>query len=132
MAIIVLNLLAFITDQKTVTNYFFTNYILYVIFGVFLISPIFTFYRIKKLYNSNIIFQENLEYILNNESIHIHGDTVESTQKWSRFFKIKETKSFFMLYQGEGVATLLDKKMFNNDDLQEFRRFIKSLKVKKE
>ncbi|GEM_PF-1438507 len=132
VAVIVLNLLAFITDQKTVSNNPFTNYILYLIFGIFLMSPIFTFYRIKKLYETNKIFQENLVYSLNNESIQIHGGTVDSIQKWSHFFKIKETTDFFMLYQSAGLATLLDKKMFNNGDLEEFRRFIESIKVIKE
>ena len=132
LAVIVLNLLAFLTDQKTVTNYFTTNYVLYLIFGIFLLSPLFTFYTIKKQYDTNKIFQENLAYSLNNESIHIQGNTVDSIRKWNHFFKIKETKSFFMFYQGAGVATLLDKKMFNNGDLDEFRRFIRSIKVVKE
>ena len=132
MAVILLNLFAFITDQKTVTNYFYTNYFLLIIFGIFMLSPFFTFYKIKKQYHTNKIFQEILEYSLNNESIHIKGDTVNSTQKWSHFFKIKETKNFFMLYQGAGMATLLDKKMFNNRDLEEFRKFVKSIKAIRE
>jgi hypothetical protein len=37
-----------------------------------------------------------------------------------------------MLFQGASVATLLDKKMSNNGDLEEFRRLIKSTKVVKE
>jgi hypothetical protein len=35
-----------------------------------------------------------------------------------------------MFYQGEKVATLLDKKMFSDTELMEFEVFMKSLNVK--
>lgn len=36
-----------------------------------------------------------------------------------------------MFYQGKMVATLLEKKMFSENELQEFNEFIRSLNVKR-
>ena len=130
--ILILNLLAIITNKQSYSNYFDPNYFLCIIFGIFFLSPLFTINRIKKIYKTNKIFHEKLDYTITNESIQIKGESVDSTQKWTHFFKIKETKSFFMLYQGTMVATLLDKKMFNVSDLEEFRRFLKSIHVVQE
>lgn len=96
------------------------------ILGLFLF-PTLMLIHIKKLYRTNRIFQEQLNYKLTNDSIHIKGETVDSIQKWTRFYKVKETKVFFMFYQGEGIATLLDKKMFTDNELTHFKRFICSL-----
>ena len=105
------------------------NFILFILLGFF-ISPIIVVWQSKKNYRTNRIFQEQLDYKLTNDSIHIKGETINSVQKWTGFYKKKETKSFFMFYQGEGVATLLDKKMFSDKELTDFRQFIRSLNLK--
>ena len=102
----------------------------FLILGI-LLSPILTLVQTKKLYQTNRVFQEQLKYTLTNDSIHTKGKTFDSTQKWTGFYKIQETKSFFMLYQSERVATLLDKKMFSDNELNEFKQFIQSLNIQK-
>jgi len=87
--------------------------------------------QIKKDYQTNALLLGELNYRLTNDTIHIKGETVDSVQKWTRFYKIKETKSFFMFYQGEGIATLLDKKMFTDDELVDFRQFVGALNLKR-
>ena len=124
--------MTFFLNQDSATNSNVPFYSVFIILGVFLITPLLTLYQIKKLYQTNKIFQKPLDYLLNNESIHIKGETVDSIQKWSHFFKIKETSDFFMLYQGKMIATLLDKKMFSDSELAEFKRFIKSINVIRE
>jgi hypothetical protein len=105
------------------------NIIFLVLLGFF-ISPILIIWQSKKNYRTNRIFQEHLNYKLTNDTIHIKGETVDSVQKWTGFYKKRETKSFFMFYQGEGIATLLDKKMFSDKELTDFRQFIRSLNLK--
>jgi uncharacterized membrane protein YcgQ (UPF0703/DUF1980 family) len=99
---------------------------------VLLVTPITMFYQTKKLYNTNSNFKEALTYYLTNASIQIIGNTVNSTQQWSHFVKIKETKNFFLLYHGAQVATLLEKKMFSEQELAEFNAFLKSLSILRE
>jgi len=104
----------------------YLNIIMFLFLGV-LVSPILILLQVKKNYRTNRIFQEQLNYELTTDSIRMKGETVDSIQKWTGFYKVKETKSFFMLYQGEGVATLLDKKMFTDNELANFKQFIRSL-----
>ena len=112
------------------SNVLESSYLYLILFLGFFISPILVLWQSKKNYRTNRIFQEQLNYKLTNDSIRIKGETVDSVQKWTGFYKKKETKSFFMFYQGEGVATLLDKKMFSDKELTDFRQFIRSLNLK--
>lgn len=132
LGIMILFALTLLTTKSNAQNHLDSNYFIYIILGVVILSPIFTLFQIKKIYKSNKIFHEHLDYFLTNESIQIKGETVDSIQKWTHFFKAKETKIFFMFYHGEMVAILLDKKMFNIGDIEEFRRFIKSLNLIRE
>ena len=101
-------------------------------FSVIIFIPFLILYRTKNTYKTSKIFNENIIYSIDNESIRMKGDTFESDVKWNHFYKIKETKNFFMLYQGKITANLLDKKMMAVNDVEEFRDFIKSLNVNKE
>lgn len=132
LGVLFLFTLTFLTSKGNAQNHLDSNYFIFIILGFVTLSPIFTLYQIKKIYKSSKIFYEHIDYFLTNESIQIKGETVDSIQKWTHFFKIKETKNFFMLYHGEMVAILLDKKMFNISDIEEFRRFTKSLNVIRE
>lgn len=109
----------------------FYYYSFFVILLILIFSHIYIILHVRKQYSTNIIFKDKLEYHLTNESLHIKGDSFESTQKWARFYRIKETKTFFMFYQGEMLATLIDKKMFTVNELLEFQQFIKSLNIPK-
>lgn len=131
LGILLLFSLTFVVNRENMMNQLDSNYFIFIIIGVFLLSPFFTLIQIKRLYNTNSIFKEELNYILTNDSIQIKGETVDSTQKWTHFYQIRETKKFFMFYHGKMIATLIDKKMFLENDLQEFQRFTKSLKLKR-
>ena len=121
----------FIINRAYMINNIDSYLFVFIFYGVYLLSPVFNILQIRKLYNSNKNFQEPLNYILTNESINIKGNTIESTLKWTHFIQIKETKNFFLFYTGKSVATLLDKKMFSESDLQEFHNFFKSLNNKR-
>jgi Ca2+/Na+ antiporter len=109
--------------------------IMYLIIPWFLICfilPIFVLRNTKRIYQTNKIFQEQLNYKLTNDAIHITGDTIDSIQKWKNFYEMKETKVFFVFYQDKThiTGTFLDKKMFTNDELTTFKQFIRSLNLK--
>jgi len=104
-----------------------TNLILFLLFICFiLLIPILR--RSKKIYRT---FHGQLNYKLTNETIQITTETTNSISKWTSFYKVKETKDFFMFYQSAGIATLLYKKMFTDEDLTNFKQFICSLNLKK-
>ena len=105
-----------------------------ILFGLFfiLILPILIIINIKKLYQTNKILHEQLNYKLTNDSIHITGEISNSIQKWTSFYKFKETKKFFMFFQGKGIAVLLDKRMFTDNELIDFQKFTCSLDLQRD
>ncbi len=113
-------------DQRVDTEFSFLPFLL---IGVFIGTPLLIHVQAKKFYNTNSIFREPLDYHITNECLKIKGTTVDSTQFWSHFFKLKQTKQFVLLYHGENVATLLDKKMFEPEQLSEFLIFTQSLNL---
>ncbi|MFZ4399464.1 MAG: YcxB family protein [Bacteroidales bacterium] len=129
IGIFLLIMITNIFNQNSSESYSGVRLFVLIFIGVVLITPILTLIRIKKVYDTHTVFKEHLNYHLSNESIHIKGESVDAIQKWNHFYKIKETTNFFMLYSGNMVATLLDKKMFKANEIDEFRRFIKSLNV---
>jgi len=86
----------------------------------------------KNTYQTNKMFHEQLSYTLDNEAVHAKGKTIESTVLWTWYYKIKETKNFFLLYHDKTLATFLPKKAFKTGDIELFRKFVKSLNLKVE
>jgi hypothetical protein len=98
---------------------------------VFLLVPLFSIAQLHKNYNSNKALNSHLTYNLNNTSLIIDGESVNAILYWNHFHKVKETRNFFLLYQGEGIATFIDKKLFTKSELVTFRRFLKSLSLRR-
>jgi hypothetical protein len=132
IVIIPFSLISFFDGASNVFVFDFGHLLFALVVLFFLFYPFLTLIGIKNTYKTNKLFQEQLTYSLDNESIRIKGDAVDTTQKWTRYYKIKETKEFFVLYQDKIVANFLDKKMLTDSELIEFRKFIQSLNVKKE
>lgn len=97
-----------------------------ILLGLSLI-PVLIIYQTKRIYNTSKIFHEQIIYNLTNISIKIKGESFDSEVKWAHYYKIKETKDFFILYQGKLIGNLLQKKSMNDTEINEFRLFIKSL-----
>ena len=104
-------------------------FIIFLLF-FFICYPAIVLMRVKRVYKTSRLFKEEVNYKLTDETIHITGETFESTQTWEGFYKMKETNNFFMFYQTVGIVTLLDKKMFTSEELANFKTFIYSLNLK--
>jgi hypothetical protein len=132
LGILLLSLLSFWTNTSLWYKLTNPHYLLFIYPIVIMLVPVFILFQIKKYYKSNKTIQEKLDYNISNDSIQIKGQTVDSLLKWEHFSKIKETKNFFVLYQGKMISTLIDKKMFKDSDLEDFKVFIKSINFKRE
>jgi|JI9StandDraft_1071089.scaffolds.fasta_scaffold35314_3 hypothetical protein len=87
-----------------------------------------TLRSIKKQYRDSAYLQHQLHYTLENATFRIHGETFDSTLQWTHFTKVKETKNFFLFFQGR-VANFIPKNMFSETELIEFKSFINSLNI---
>lgn len=131
LGIMLLSSLSILWNKEDLMNQADSNYYIFISLGVLLLFPFIILFQIKRIYRTSKLFHQKLNYSLTNDSIRITGETVDSTQRWTHFYQIRETKRFFMFYQGNMVATLLEKKMFSENELQEFSEFIRSLNVKR-
>lgn len=95
---------------------------------LFVLIPFSIFFQSKKQYESNKYFHQELSYQLSNEHLAIQGDSIEVKIKWSYFIKLEDLGDFYILYQTNSLATILDKRLFKENDLIEFNEFIRSLK----
>lgn len=104
-----------------------------VIFVIVFVIFLFVYLLIwtKKIYKTNKVFHGQNNYKLTNETLQITGETFDSTNKWTSFYKFKETKTFFIFYHDNAVANFIDKKMFAYDELAAFKQFICSLNLKR-
>jgi len=105
-----------------------SNFIIFL--GLICFPLIVVLIQSKRVYRTNKPLQEQLNYKLTNESVHIKGESFDSTQKWTTFYKMKETSVFFVFYQSVGSALLIDKRMFTDTELADFKQFIRSLNLK--
>jgi hypothetical protein len=130
--LILLNIINIFT--KSNISYIYQDFIFPMILciSVVLFIPLIVYYKTRQIYKSSELFHENINYSLDNNSVKMNGETFDSELKWTHFYKIKETKNFFMLYHGKTIATLLGKNSMNNVDVVEFKLFIKSLKMNQE
>jgi uncharacterized membrane protein YhaH (DUF805 family) len=129
ICIFILLLLSFLSNSQ---NWKDQNEMLLPVFifiCMFMLSPFIALMQVRKIYLTSKMFHEQLQYDLKNESIHIKGETFDSTLSWDHFYRIRETDQFFLLFHGKAVAMLLDKKMFKREELDEFRKFTLSLKL---
>ncbi len=106
-----------------------TIWVVFFIFAGIVATPLLVLYQTKKAFKTNKIFKEEVLYNFNNDAVEFKGKSFNSTIAWSHFIKIKETKTFFMLYQDNIVANLIDKKMLTENEITELRKFITSLNV---
>lgn len=94
--------------------------------------PLALLYNIKKQYQKSRLFHEEIHYYINNESIQLKSETIDANLKWVHYHKVKESKHFFLFYQSHTAVTVIDKGMFAEEELQDFKKFIQSLAIKKE
>lgn len=120
-------ILTLLINSINISDHSNTIFFVIIVLVVFMLTPFFSIIQAKKLYKRNKIFQGKLDYHLRNNSIEIKGETVNSVQYWSHFHKIKESTGFFLFYQDDHVATLVNKNMFTATDLNVFRQFIKTI-----
>jgi hypothetical protein len=99
---------------------------------IFILILILVLRRTRNNYQTNKMFHEQINYTLDNTAIHSKNESIDSTVLWTRYYKIKETKNFFLLYPDKTVVSLLPKKAFKAEELEAFRKFAKSLPLRVE
>ncbi len=96
--------------------------------GMTVLVPGFTIWKTKRIYDSNIRFKEEMVYTFDETWIQVKGESFESKLTWEKMYKIKETKSWFLIYQNKIAANVIPKKGMNAQQLKQLRSLIKNKK----
>ena len=103
------------------------SYFLSFVITLFIIFPLYSgFRKAKNTYQTKDSFREELNYVLNRETIHIAGKTTYYSFSWTNFCKIKETKVFLVLFTNTDKASafFLPKKALKKEELELLRKWL--------
>ncbi|WP_152973332.1 YcxB family protein [Lacinutrix mariniflava] len=101
---------------------------LYLLYPVLLI--LLTRYSTKKSLKNNYRLKEDFRYIFNNEYFRELGETFDLKHKWGKLLKIKEKEDYFLIYQNKNRANIISKNSFNENQLSDFKKLLKTLDIK--
>ncbi|WP_299252349.1 YcxB family protein [uncultured Cytophaga sp.] len=96
------------------------------LFLIVIVQPSIIFILTLRNYNSSNYLQESLEMEITSNEIMITGISFYMEIKWVKFFKIVETKSWFLMYQNSLSAIIIHKKYLS--DMDTFRKIVKNIK----
>ena len=94
---------------------------------ILLISPNVLVLISLRSYSTNPTLQQSRTYIFAEDCIIVKGLGFESTFKWEYIIKLKETKTFLLLFSSKKSAQFIEKNKLTKPELD----FIKSKVVKK-
>ncbi len=92
--------------------------------------PIRVYLKMKKEFYTNKNLQERILYEFYKEKIDITGETFQSEISWTNIHRVKELKNWFLIYQSNNLANLVQKKNFTREEIIELRNFITQNNVK--
>jgi hypothetical protein len=90
----------------------------------FLLIPLLTLSQAKKFYESNKALNEKIAYTIDNEKVTIQGESFNAECNWDHFIKMKETKGFFMLFEGNTTAMLINKAALDQEQTKNLRALL--------
>lgn len=89
--------------------------------------PGLIFWNAKRTFNANARFNESIYYTFDNTWIELKGESFESKFTWKKILKVKETKSWFLIFSNKVVANIIPKKGMTNEEILVLRKIIKSV-----
>lgn len=107
------------------------NYWMWLVFGIMMtfLMPYSIYSSAKKIFASNKRMTEEITYSLSKDDITFTGESFTSTISWSKTFKIKEVKYFFLVYESHQVANFISKATLTEKDLADLRNILKATVV---
>ena len=131
---IIISLVGILMIAVSVAYYFgFDKYIkekptLQLLFGVYVLVffPGFLYYQARRSFNTKSRLWERVTYEFTDEKIDIFGESFSSEIPWDKVYRVEELKNWILLYQTKLQANLIPKESFVDDQLEEFRKMIRS------
>lgn len=104
---------------------YFSSPLFFVIFAFLL--PIIIFFNAKRAFTSSSRITEYITYRFEKQWIFLKGQSFETKMSWDKIVKVKETKSWFLIYQTKYLANLIPKTEMTNQQIIEMRDILRSI-----
>jgi hypothetical protein len=78
--------------------------------------PISIYRSSRSSYESSKTVHEHLFYTFSPQGVEVRGETVNFSIQWRSLFKIRETRSWFLLYTNKQSAMLIPKSSFTSEE----------------
>jgi hypothetical protein len=88
-------------------------------------------YNNSKRLIKNYRLSENIEFIFNKDFFEEKGETFDIKHYWEKLYKVKECKSYFLIYQNKNLANIIPKTKITNNQYNELKELFNSLNIKK-
>ncbi len=97
--------------------------------GIYLLflSEITAKFQVPNIIKTKNAFTEQVRVKIDKSAFRITGETSDSQIKWDKFAEIVETKEFFLLKASDGIANILPKRAFTEEDNARFKILLSSL-----
>jgi YcxB-like protein len=99
-----------------------------VILVFFMLLPFVLLRSIKKSYDTNKLLHEPITYEFAGERLKVSGVSFNSEFDWNKFYQIKETKGYFMIYPSASALYLIPKSCLSDSEITSLKTFFLNLK----
>lgn len=126
IAVMILLAIVVLSDINAESDHSLTLYLLLFMVLYAVLLPVFSVIRTRQYYKSNVFFQTDTEYHITNDELATVNSTADSTVKWTRFYRVTESRDFLLLYYDRIMAVFIDKRQLTLAQVVDLKQFIES------
>lgn len=99
-----------------------------VFLGAYIIMrPIAIYFRAKKSFNTNQILQEEVTYEFLPDRLIVISPYSNSEMPWSKIYKIRELRNWFLIYQSDKLFNLIPKQSLSSENIVQLKKMVKNI-----
>ena len=93
-----------------------------------IVQPLVIYSTIWNNYYSANHLREALEIEFTPLEIKIHGESFYTELTWEKTFKVEELNNWFLIYQNNLSAVIVQKKFFSESQLKDFKKLLRGVR----
>ena len=129
IGIIILFFVASLLAALFLSDYFDYSYPL-IMLALLIISPLLIYINSKRMYKSNLRLSEPIEYQFEGDYLSTKGESFNAQLSWSKFYKVKKTKNYLILWQSAQSANIIPRRDIWDSELDKLKAILQTHNVK--
>ena len=90
--------------------------------------PYSVFRTARKIYDSNKMINEKIEYEFDKDQISISGESFHSKISWGKLHELSTTKSWFLIWQTKQVANVIPRRDISDNQIETIKGLVKDIR----